>query len=361
MILKALHSFYLTKFLFNSQHRINVMNIQENISLLPFNTFGIDKNANFFATAKSTDEVKYLIQKSKEMHLPLFVLGGGSNILLTKNLAALVLKMEIKGFELIRENEKEVFLKVGAGESWHDLVKYCIQNNWAGVENLSLIPGTVGASPMQNIGAYGVEIKEVFDHLEAVDRNTLEIRNFSASECKFGYRESVFKNDLKDHFVITHVVFRLAKSAFINMEYGAIKQTLDQKGIFNPTIKDISDAVIEIRRSKLPDPALIGNAGSFFKNPTVQLSIYEKIKSAFPNVPGFPNEEGVKIPAAWLIEQTGWKGKRFGNIGVHQFQPLVLVNYGGGDGAEIKELSKKIQDSVLAKFEILLHPEVNFL
>lgn len=337
------------------------MNIQENISLLPFNTFGIDKNANFFATAKSTEEVKHLIQKSKEMQLPLFILGGGSNILLTKNLEALVLKMEIKGFEWIGENENEVFLKVGAGESWHDFVTYCIEKNLAGVENLSLIPGTVGASPMQNIGAYGIEIKEVFDHLEAVDRNTLEIKTFSSGECKFGYRESVFKNELKDQFVITHVVFRLSKSPRINMEYGAIKQTLNEKGIFNPTIKDISDAVIEIRRSKLPDPAIIGNAGSFFKNPTVSMSIYEKIKSEYPNVPGFPNEDGVKIPAAWLIEQTGWKGKRFGNIGVHQFQPLVLVNYGGGDGSEIKELSKKIQDSVQAKFDILLHPEVNFL
>ncbi|MCH6235095.1 UDP-N-acetylmuramate dehydrogenase [Cognataquiflexum rubidum] len=337
------------------------MNIQENISLLPFNTFGIDKNARFFAIATSTEEVKILLQKSREMNVRLFILGGGSNILLTKNLEALVIKMEIKGFELIRENEKEVFLKVGAGESWHDLVKYCIQNNWAGVENLSLIPGTVGASPMQNIGAYGVEIKEVFDHLEAVDRNTLQIRSFSSEECKFGYRESVFKNDLKEQFVITHVVFRLLKSPRINTDYGAINQILKEKGIDSPTIKDISDAVIEIRRSKLPDPALIGNAGSFFKNPTVPVSIFEKIKSDYPNVPGFPNEEGVKIPAAWLIEQTGWKGKRFGNIGVHQFQPLVLVNYGGGDGYEIKELSKKIQESVLARFEILLHPEVNFL
>ena len=347
--------------MFNSQHRINAMNIQENISLLPFNTFGIDKNARFFAVATSTEEVKQLLQKSKEMNVPLFILGGGSNILLTKNLEALVIKMEIKGFELIRENENEVFLKVGAGESWHDLVKFCIQNNWAGVENLSLIPGTVGASPMQNIGAYGVEIKEVFDHLEAVDRNTLEIRSFSSEECKFGYRESVFKNDLKEQFVITHVVFRLLKSPRINTDYGAINQILKEKGIDSPTIKDISDAVIEIRRSKLPDPALIGNAGSFFKNPTVPVSIFEKIKSDYPNVLGFPNEEGVKIPAAWLIEQTGWKGKRFGNIGVHQFQPLVLVNYGGGDGYEIKELSKKIQESVLAQFEILLHPEVNFL
>ena len=351
----------MTKFLFNSQHRINAMNIQENISLLPFNTFGIDKNARFFAQAKSTDEVKYLIRKSEEMHLPLFVLGGGSNILLTKNLEALVLKMEIKGFELIGEDEKEIFLKVGAGESWHDFVMYCIQKNWGGVENLSLIPGTVGASPMQNIGAYGVEIKEVFDHLEAVDRDTLEIKNFSSEECRFGYRESVFKNDLKERYVITHVVFHLSKAPIINAEYGAIKHTLIEKGIDSPSIKDISDAVIDIRRSKLPDPARIGNAGSFFKNPTVPVPIFEKIKSEYPNVPGFSNEEGIKIPAAWLIEQSGWKGKRFGNIGVHQLQPLVLVNYGGGEGNDIKVLSSKIQESVQAKFEILLHPEVNFL
>jgi UDP-N-acetylmuramate dehydrogenase len=337
------------------------MNIQENISLLPFNTFGIDKNARFFAIATSTEDVKQLIQKSKEMNVPLFILGGGSNILLTKNLEALVMKIEIKGFELIEEDENGVLVKVGAGESWHEFVLYCIQKNWGGVENLSLIPGTVGASPMQNIGAYGIEIKEVFDHLEAINRNTNEVRKFYSEECKFGYRESVFKNDLKEQYVITHVVFRLSKSPVIHAEYGAIRQTLKEKGIETPIIKDISDAVIEIRRSKLPDPAHIGNAGSFFKNPTVPVSIFENIKSGFPNVPGFPNEEGVKIPAAWLIEQTGWKGKRFGNIGVHQFQPLVLVNYGGGEGNDIKELSSKIQESVLNKFNVLLQPEVNFL
>ncbi|MCL6261310.1 UDP-N-acetylmuramate dehydrogenase [Aquiflexum sp. TKW24L] len=337
------------------------MNIQENISLLPFNTFGIDKNARFFAIAKTTEEVNQLLLKAKEMDLPLFILGGGSNILLTRNIEALVLKIEIKGFDLVGESDKDVLVKVGAGENWHDFVMHCIQNNYAGVENLSLIPGTVGASPMQNIGAYGVEIKEVFDHLEAIDRNTLKLRTFSSEECEFGYRESVFKHELKDRFVITHVVFRLSKTSHINAEYGAIRQTLAEKGIQSPTIKDISDAVIEIRRSKLPDPAIIGNAGSFFKNPTVSVLSFEKIKSEFPNVPGFPNEDGIKIPAAWLIEQAGWKGKRFGNIGVHQFQPLVLINYGGGDGIEIKDLSKKIQDSVQEKFHIILHPEVNFL
>ncbi|MCS4434690.1 UDP-N-acetylmuramate dehydrogenase [Aquiflexum gelatinilyticum] len=337
------------------------MNIQENISLLPFNTFGIDKNARFFAIATSTEDVKQLIQKSKEMNVPLFILGGGSNILLTKNLEALVIKIEIKGFELIEEDENGVLVKVGAGESWHEFVLYCIQKNWGGVENLSLIPGTVGASPMQNIGAYGIEIKEVFDHLEAINRNTNEVRKFYSEECKFGYRESVFKNDLKEQYVITHVVFRLSKSPVIHAEYGAIRQTLKEKGIESPTIKDISDAVIDIRRSKLPDPAHIGNAGSFFKNPTVPVSIFENIKSEFPNVPGFPNEEGVKIPAAWLIEQTGWKGKKFENIGVHQFQPLVLVNYGGGEGNDIKELSLRIQESVLNKFNVPLQPEVNFL
>lgn len=351
----------MTKFIFNSQHGIDLMNIQENISLLPFNTFGIDKNANFFAKAESTEDVKFLIQKSKEMNLNLFVLGGGSNILLTKDLEALVIKMEIKGFELVREDKNDVFIKVGAGESWHDFVIYCIEKNLAGVENLSLIPGTVGASPMQNIGAYGVEIKEVFDALEAVDRNTLDIRRFSSDDCKFGYRESVFKNDLKEQFIITYVTFKLSKTAKINANYGAIRETLEAKGILTPTIKDISEAVIKIRKSKLPDPALIGNAGSFFKNPTVSVQTFEKIKAHYPNVPGFPNEDGIKIPAAWLIEQAGWKGKRFGNIGVHQYQPLVLVNFGGGDGNDIKDLSAKIQESVQTRFDILLHPEVNFL
>lgn len=337
------------------------MNIQENISLKSFNTFGIDKKAKFFVRAVSENEVKEAITFANEQDVVLFILGGGSNILLTKDLDALVMKMDIKGIKVLEENEEEVIVEVGAGENWHSFVMHCIENDWAGAENLSLIPGTVGASPMQNIGAYGVEIKEIFKSLHAIHRDSLELKIFNAEDCGFGYRESVFKNDLKDQFVITKVIFVLKKKPIFHIEYGAIKNTLEDMGIKTPSIASISQAVIEIRQSKLPDPKVIGNAGSFFKNPTVPFDFFETLKKTYPEIPSFPNEQGVKIPAAWLIEQTGWKGKTFGKIGVHKNQPLVLVNYGGGDGQEIKLLSEKIQQSVFQKFGILLHPEVNFL
>jgi len=337
------------------------MNIQENISLKPFNTFGIDKKAKFFVQVTSEDEVKEAISFAKKSNIPLFVLGGGSNILLTKDLDALVMKMEITGIKTLEENEDEVLVEVGAGEDWHTFVLHCIKNDWAGAENLSLIPGTVGASPMQNIGAYGIEIKEIFRSLKAIHRDHLEEKIFYANDCGFGYRESVFKNDLKDQYIITRVIFVLKKKPVFHMEYGAIKQTLEEMGIKIPSIAAISQAVIQIRQSKLPDPKVIGNAGSFFKNPTVTYDFFEALQKTHPEIPSFPNEQGVKIPAAWLIEKAGWKGKTFGKIGVHKNQPLVLVNYGGGDGHDIKLLSEKIQQSVLEEFGILLHPEVNFL
>ncbi len=337
------------------------MNIQENISLKPFNTFGIDKKARYFVAAQNEKEIKSAIQKAGELKIPAVILGGGSNILLTKDLDAMVIKIEITGIEVLDENEDEVRIKVGAGENWHELVLHCIAKGWAGVENLSLIPGTVGASPMQNIGAYGVELKEVFHQLSAIHRETLEEKVFDFDQCQFGYRESVFKNDLKGQYIITRVIFKLNKKPTFNVSYGAISQTLAELGITDLSIDAISQAVIHIRQSKLPDPKKIGNSGSFFKNPTVDTGLFDKLKSEHPEIPGFPNEEGVKIPAAWLIEHTGWKGKTFGNIGVHRFQPLVLVNYGGGEGEEIKKLSEKIQSSVWEKFQIQLLPEVNFL
>jgi UDP-N-acetylmuramate dehydrogenase len=336
------------------------MNIQENISLKPYNTFGIDKKARFFTSADSVEAVITAILKAKQLSVPLIVLGGGSNLLLTKDLDALVLKIDIKGIQPIAENEDHVFLEVGAGENWHAFVLETIQMGLGGVENLSLIPGTVGASPMQNIGAYGVEIKEVFHQLTAVDRETCEPVVFDADSCNFGYRESVFKRDLKDRYIITQVVFRLFKKPVYNLSYGAIQETLEQLGHQKPTLEAVSQAVIAIRQSKLPDPALIGNAGSFFKNPTVPLAQYAELKERFPSLPGYANEDGMKIPAAWLIEQTGWKGKRVGNVGVHQYQPLVLVNFGGGEGSEIQALSEAIQKSVADTFGINLHPEVNF-
>ena len=337
------------------------MNIQENISLKSYNTFGIDKKARFLVKAHHSLDVKSAIAKSRDLGIPLLVLGGGSNILLTQDLEAFVLKMEIKGLSVFNENDDEVIVKVGEGENWHNFVLHCISNGWAGVENLSLIPGTVGASPMQNIGAYGIEIQSVFYQLIAIDRKTSEERIFTFQDCKFGYRDSIFKSELKDQFIITHVFFRLQKKPVFHISYGAIQSTLEEMGIKQISIQAISEAVIKIRQSKLPDPKVTGNAGSFFKNPTVAIEVYNNLKAEYPEIPSFPNEEGMKIPAAWLIEQTGWKGKKIGNIGVHPLQPLVLVNYGGGDGMEIKQLSEKIQETVFDKFGIKLHPEVNFL
>ncbi len=337
------------------------MNIQENISLKPYNTFGIDKKARFFVVVKSSSELIEALQWGNEQDLIILILGGGSNILLTQDLDALVIKIEIKGINPDWESNEHVWVEVGAGEQWHDLVLFAIENNWAGLENLSLIPGTVGASPMQNIGAYGVEIKDVFHSLKALNRLTYEIEEFEANQCRFGYRESVFKNELKGLYIILCVTFKLDKVPKLKLEYGAIKETLAKHNIETPTIKSVSEAVIEIRQSKLPDPKQIGNAGSFFKNPTISIEEFERLKTEFPGIPGYPNEEGVKVPAAWLIEQCGWKGKRFGEVGVHENQPLVLVNYGNGDGAAIRDLSIKIQRSVFDKFEINLHPEVNFL
>ncbi len=337
------------------------MKIQENISLQPYNTFGIDKKAKFFAIATKESEVIEAIEAANRLNTQLIVLGGGSNILLTKDVDALVLKIEIEGIQQVDEDDHHIYVKVGAGENWHNFVMYCITLGWAGVENLSLIPGTVGASPMQNIGAYGVEIKEVFYQLRAIERENMEPKIFNWEECHFGYRESIFKNVLKDKYIITHVIFKLFKQPVFHTEYGAIQETLNSTGSKELTLQNVSDAVIQIRQSKLPDPKKIGNAGSFFKNPTLSKSTFEKLKKNFPNIPGYPNDEGVKVPAAWLIEQTGWKGYRADQIGVHKNQPLVLVNYGGGDGKAIEELSQKIQNTVKEKFGVELLPEVNFL
>lgn len=337
------------------------MNIQENISLKTLNTFGIAKNARFFVVVKSIDELKEALTWAKSQKINSLILGGGSNILLTQNQDALVIKIELDGTEVIKETEEFYLVEVGAGVIWHQFVLEAIENNWAGIENLSLIPGTVGASPMQNIGAYGVEIKDVFARLKALNRDTLKIEEFDTEQCQFGYRESIFKHERKGKYVICSVVFRLRKNPEFHIEYGAIQETLEASGIQGLSLKAISDAVIHIRQSKLPDPKEIGNAGSFFKNPTISSEQYQLLINEYSSIPGYPNAEGVKVPAAWLIEQCGWKGQRFGEIGVHSKQPLVLVNYGNGDGNDIKKLALKIQQSVLDKFNISIHPEVNFL
>lgn len=338
------------------------MIIQTNVSLKPYNTFGIDATAKFFVEVSSIEQLQDILQNSEYQGIERLILGGGSNLLLTKDFDGIVIKIAIKGIEKFEEDEQNIWLKVGAGEVWHDLVMYCVNHDYAGVENLSLIPGTVGAAPMQNIGAYGVEIKEVFESLEAIEIKTGKSRIFAKDECQFGYRESIFKHAVKGEYVIVTVSFKLSKTPVYHVEYGAIKDTLAEKGVNQLSIKAISDAVINIRQSKLPNPAEIGNAGSFFKNPEIPKTQFDLLKEQFPTIPSYPvSEQTVKVPAGWLIEQAGWKGQRFGNIGVHAKQALVLVNFGDGKGNDIKELSQKIQDSIKEKFGIQLQAEVNFI
>ena len=334
--------------------------IEKNIPLQAFNTFGFNETAEEFARFNSTEELTELLQHNKNK--PLFILGGGSNILLTKKVEGLVLKNDIKGIKIIEENDDFVIVESGAGEIWHNFVVHCINQNWSGLENLSLIPGSVGASPMQNIGAYGVEIKDVFAYLLAYNIASEKIEKFDAEQCKFGYRESIFKQSLKGKYVICHVAFKLSKQAIKNTTYGAIEDELNKLGISNPSIQDISKAVIAIRQSKLPDPALIGNAGSFFKNPIVPETIVDTLKEIYPDIPNYPSVTGMrKLAAGWLIEKAGWKGKSYGNYGVHKNQALVLVNYGGSTGKEVFDLSSEIIRDIKTKFNIELEREVNIM
>jgi UDP-N-acetylmuramate dehydrogenase len=334
--------------------------IEHNISLKPFNTFGFDLKAEHFIRFSSILGLSEILKEHAEK--PLFILGGGSNILLTKNVEGLVLKNEIKGIKIIEDHEDYVIVESGAGEVWHEFVVHSINNGWAGIENLSLIPGSVGASPMQNIGAYGVEIKDVFAYLSALNIVTGEIENFNAEQCQFGYRESVFKQALKGKYVICYVAFKLSKKAIKNTTYGAIEEELKKMGISNPSIEDISKAVISIRQSKLPNPAEIGNAGSFFKNPIVSEQHVQKLQEIYPDIPNYPSINGTKkLAAGWLIEKAGWKGKTIGNYGVHKNQALVLVNYGGGSGEEILALSTAIIEDIKTKFDVELEREVNIM
>lgn len=336
--------------------------VQTNVSLKPWNTFGIDANAHFWAIITNETELRIVLKQDAFSTMKRLVLGGGSNVLLTQNFDGLVLKIDIQGIKTVREDEQYAYLEVGAGVNWHELVMHCVENGLAGMENLSLIPGTAGAAPMQNIGAYGVEIEQIFDSLTAVHIQTGEVRRFSHAECRFGYRESVFKHELKGEYVITAVVFRLNKQPTFHTRYGAIQETLTEMGITEETlsIKAISDAVIHIRRSKLPDPAEIGNAGSFFKNPEIPKAQFDALKTRYDALPGYPvGDETVKVPAGWLIEQSGWKGRRVGDAGVHAKQALVLVNYGGATGNDILAIAGQVQQTVLEKFGIQLTAEVN--
>jgi len=334
--------------------------VQSNVDLKPYNTLHISARAGSFASVESKSELRTLLQYTDEKKN--LVLGGGSNILFAGDFEGLVIHMAITGREVVKETEENVWLKIGAGENWHETVRYCIDQGWGGIENLSLIPGTVGAAPIQNIGAYGVELKEVFEWLEAVNIETAEVERFEAEDCQFGYRDSIFKNEFKGKYVITDVVLKLSKQPEVNTTYGAIKSKLKERAIDNPTIRDISDIVIDIRNSKLPDPKTLGNAGSFFKNPVVNKELYHRIKESHPNVPGYPMENReVKVPAGWLIEQTGWKGKVVGNVGTFKQQALVIVNLGGATGQQILNLAAKIRDSVKKEFGIKLVPEVNIV
>lgn len=335
------------------------MNITHNLSLRPYNTFAIEASAREFSEFRSVDELNDLLRQSSKNNL--MILGGGSNILLTQNFDGYVLKNEIKGIDIVHEDEHHVYVKAGAGENWHQFVLFCVERDLAGVENLSLIPGSVGASPMQNIGAYGVEIKDVFHDLEAYHIKSKKVLTFTHSDCEFGYRESIFKNKLKGGYVILNVTLRLNKVPHYNTSYGAIEDELQRmnKGV---SIQAISQAVMNIRTSRLPDPAKIGNAGSFFKNPTIRVKQFEELKKVHPGLPAYPQGlDLVKVAAGWLIEQCGWKGYRKGDAGVHEKQALVLVNHGHASGRQIFELSEEIRKSVVRKFRIELEREVNVI
>ncbi len=342
------------------------MKIREGISLKQYNTFAINVSAKYFAEFNSVDELSELLEfkklRTQNSELKTLILGGGSNILFTKDFDGLVLKNNISGIKILHEDNHHVHVHVGAGENWHGFVEHCIKNNWAGVENLSLIPGNVGASPMQNIGAYGVEIKDVFYSLEAFHLKEKKTVHFSLNDCEFGYRESVFKKKRKDEFVITGVTYQLNKIPSFNISYGAIELELGKMGVKELSIKAISEAVIKIRTIKLPDPKLIGNAGSFFKNPHVTAEEFGKLKERFPKIVGYVQENGdVKLAAGWMIEYCGWKGFRRGDAGCHAWQSLVLVNYGNASGKEIYDLSEEILQSVKERFGVVLEREVNII
>jgi len=338
-----------------------MISYKENFSLKSLNTFGIDAKARYYTEVNSVLDLINILSSDKFKTIPKFILGGGSNVLFTENYNGLVIHIKLNSIEKIAEDERFVWIKSEAGAKWHDLVTFTIENNWSGIENLSLIPGTVGAAPMQNIGAYGVEIKETVDSLDAYEINTGALKTFTNAECKFGYRNSIFKQELKDKYIITSVTFKFNKNPIsFNLEYGEIKKTLGDVKIEELNIKTVSDAIISIRRNKLPDPKIIGNAGSFFKNPELDRSKFETLKINFPDLPGYIlSDEKVKVPAGWLIEKCGWKGKQIGNVGVHEKQALVLVNLGSANGAEVWDLAMQIQNSVKEKFDITLHPEVN--
>ncbi len=336
------------------------MKLLQNYPLQDITTFHAQVFAKYYTVFSSVDFLRKTLTSPELKGMPFIILGGGSNVLFTGDFNGVIIRNAMEGMEVKSQDENNIYIKANGGEKWHDFVLYCVNRNYGGIENLSLIPGTVGAGPIQNIGAYGVELKDVLFEVETMNVHTLEIRNFSNAECKFGYRESIFKKEEKGNYIILSVTFKLNKNPKPNVSYGSLSKELEAMGISNPSIKDVSNAVIKIRSSKLPDPDKLGNAGSFFKNPTIPNADFEKLKSEHPNIVSFPATEGyTKLAAGWLIEQCGWKGKRIGDAGVHKDQALVLVNYANATGKEIYELSTKIIESVKEKFGVELEREVN--
>jgi UDP-N-acetylenolpyruvoylglucosamine reductase len=334
--------------------------IEECYSLKSYNTFGVQCLARFFAEAASLEGLKTVVSVFKDDHRPKLILGGGSNMLFIDDFDGIVIYPDLKGYEVVAQTNDHVWVKAYAGENWDDFVAHCVSRNWGGVENLSLIPGNVGASPVQNIGAYGVEVKDVIDSVEVIDLQTSEMLSLSNTDCKFGYRDSIFKREAKDKFVVVSVTFKLVKHPVFNINYKDVNEEL--KNFKELNLRSVRQSIINIRHRKLPDPEKLGNAGSFFKNPVVPVDLYNTIKEKFADVPSYPvDKDSVKIPAAWLIQTCGWKGKREGNVGSHETQPLVIVNYGGASGKEIYEFGKKIQDDVRQKFGIELEMEVNII
>lgn len=338
-----------------------MMKIEHYKSLLPYNTFRIDVKAKYFVEVSSIDDLHALLKTDEFLNNDRFILGGGSNLLLTKDFNGLVIRLGIKGIKVCEE-DNDVYVEAGAAEVWNDFVQYTVQRGYAGLENLSLIPGTVGASPIQNIGAYGVEMKDCFYSLEAFNLETSELQKFSKAQCKFSYRESIFKHELKNKYLITSVTFKLSKTPNLKLHYGAIEEELLKRNISTPTIVDVAKVVSEIRVSKLPDPSTIGNSGSFFKNPIIESSEFEQLKKQFPDIVNYPSSDGkVKLAAGWLIEQCGWKGKQIGNVGTWKNQALVIVNHGNASGKEVYDFSELIIQSVFERFGVSLEREVNTL
>ncbi len=335
--------------------------IHKNTDLTALNTLRVPARTKYFARVQTKEQLREALRRNDSDH-PVFVLGGGSNVLFVDDYEGMIIQPDITGKEVVKEDQNHVWLKIGAGENWHELVLFCVKKGWGGIENLSLIPGRAGAAPIQNIGAYGVEFEEVFHSLSATEIATGKEKIFYKEDCDFGYRDSIFKRKLKNKFIITDVTIRLDKTPRINASYGSVRQKLDAKEINNPSVRDISDAVIEVRNSKLPNPTILANAGSFFKNPVVENTVFKQLKDEFAEMPHYAiDEHRTKVPAGWLIEKTGWKGKEVGNVGVYEQQALVIVNRGGATGREILALAKEIQRSVAEMFNIDLVPEVNIV